>query len=66
MTSWCGRMACAILSGGMLLPAGCAGWQGAPRPTLLSPLYDVPPNMLRPDGTFTTNGLFPINPNDQR
>ena len=51
----------------LLLPvAGCAGWEGAPRPTVLSPLYNVPPRMLAPDGTFATNGLFPINPNDQR
>ncbi len=71
MSSWCRRLLrlCWLRPGllvGVLLTAGCAGWEGAPRPTVLSPLYNVPPSMLAPDGTFATNGLFPINPNDQR
>ncbi len=33
-------------------------------PPVLSPLYDVTPDMLRPDGTMR-NGLLPMNPNDQ-
>ncbi len=31
----------------------------------LSPLYNVTPDMLNPDGTFKKNGLLPIDPNDQ-
>ncbi len=51
---------------GVMVLAACTGLAGAPRPTALSPLYNVTPDMLRPDGTFANNGLFPINPNDQR
>ena len=44
--------------------AGCAGaptgpYTGAP----LSPLYNVTPNMMRPDGAML-NGLMPENPDD--
>ena len=38
-------------------PAGTSGAGGPP----LSPMYDVPPNLLRPDGTMI-NGLEPIDP----
>jgi hypothetical protein len=56
----------ALVAGAPLLSA-CA-WSGDGYATAnrqLSPLYDVTPEMLRPDGTMT-NGLLPINPNDQR
>jgi hypothetical protein len=47
---------------------GACAWSGDSYATAngeLSPLYDVTPEMLRPDGTMT-NGLLPINPNDQQ
>jgi len=39
---------------------------GEPNPNdvPLSPLYNITPDMIRPDGTMT-NGLLPINPNYQ-
>jgi hypothetical protein len=48
--------------------AACAGLSAPPAPgagaSQLSPLYDVPPDLMRPDGTMI-NGLQPINPDDQ-
>ncbi len=42
--------------------AAAGGPAAAARP--LGPLYNVPPDMLRPDGTMV-NGLLPMNPDDQ-
>lgn len=37
---------------------------GAAASAALGPFYNVPPELMRPDGTMI-NGLLPMNPDDQ-
>jgi hypothetical protein len=57
---------CLGVVGALACTAALGGCAGAPAPSNaggveLSPMYGVPPGLLRPDGTMI-NGLEPIDP----
>ena len=52
-----------VLAASACVPTPLSG-EPNPNSAPLSPLYNIPPDMIRPDGTMI-NGLLPINPNYQ-
>ncbi len=54
--------AAALLAVLLAGPAGCAAGSTVEPPT---PLSNVSPDELNPDGTFRKNGLVPVDPSEQ-
>jgi hypothetical protein len=56
------RLGRVLLASLVLAPGACAG-PATIKP--LTPLSNVTPDMLNPDGTFKKNGLAPVDPAEQ-
>ena len=55
-----GTLAASIVTLGACTPAGNGPWVEPP-----TPLSNVTPGMLNPNGTFRKNGLVPVDPSEQ-
>ena len=55
----------ALLAASALLPVSACTPGGASTLEPPTPLSNVTPGMLNPDGTFKKNGLAPVDPSEQ-